>query len=62
MASGYGERMCGYSRRCLRGWLCRPLARVEDIVARQDAVEELLGPAANAALAARSALSGASLM
>jgi len=47
-------------RRCLRGWLCRPLARAADIVARQDAVAELLGPAAGALQDARAALAGAS--
>eukprot|EP00884_Botryococcus_braunii_P001653 jgi/Botrbrau1/11489/Bobra.0360s0015.2 len=29
-------------RRCLRAWLCRPLARVSDIHARQDAIQLLL--------------------
>lgn len=49
-------------RRRLRAWLCRPLARIPDIAARQDAVAELMsGPAADAANAARSALGGAML-
>ena len=29
-------------RRKLRDWLCRPLARVKDITARQDAVHDLM--------------------
>lgn len=49
-----------FGRRRLRQWLCRPLCRVEDIVARQDAVEDLMGPAEEAAGAARKALSGVS--
>ncbi|CAL8470971.1 g10513 [Coccomyxa elongata] len=45
-------------KRQLRAWLCRPMARIVDITARQDAVAELMGPAAEAAQAARSALTG----
>jgi DNA mismatch repair protein MSH6 len=45
-------------KRRLRAWLCRPLARIPDITARQDAVEELMGPAGQAAQTARDALSG----
>lgn len=45
-------------KRQLRAWLCRPMARIADITARQDAVAELMGPAAEPAQAARSALTG----
>jgi hypothetical protein len=45
-------------KRQLRAWLCRPMARIDDITARQDAVAELMGPAADAAQAARTALTG----
>lgn len=47
-----------FGRRRLRQWLCRPLCRVADIVARQDAVADLMGPAEDAAGAARKALAG----
>lgn len=50
----------GPGRRLLRRWLGRPLARVADIVRRQDAVAALLGPAADAAREARSKLRGVS--
>jgi DNA mismatch repair protein MSH6 len=49
-----------FGRRRLRQWLCRPLCRVSDIVLRQDAVEDLMGPAEEAAGTARKALSGVS--
>eukprot|EP00951_Prasinocladus_malaysianus_P032792 scaffold320973_cov46-Prasinocladus_malaysianus.AAC.1 len=42
---------CG--RRLLRQWLLRPLGRVSDIEARQDAVEDLISAAAEAAGDAR---------
>ena len=45
-------------KRRLRAWLCRPMARIADIAERQDAVADLMGPAAQAAQAARDALSG----
>ena len=45
-------------KRRLRAWLCRPMARIADIAERQDAVEDLMGPAAQAAQAAQDALSG----
>ena len=45
-------------KRRLRAWLCRPMARIADIVARQDAVADLMGPASEAAQAARDTLSG----
>ena len=45
-------------RRLLRDWLLRPLLRVADITARQDAVAALMGPASQAACDARSAFSG----
>ena len=48
-------------RNCLRAWLCRPLLHGPDIVARQDAVADLLGCAAEAASAAREKLRGTSL-
>ena len=44
-------------KRRLRAWLCRPMARIADIVARQDAVADLMS-ASEAAQAARSTLSG----
>ncbi len=49
-----------FGRRRLRQWLCRPLCRVSDIVLRQDAVQDLMGPAEEAAGTARKALSGVS--
>ena len=49
-----------FGRRRLRQWLCRPLCRVEDIVCRQDAVQDLMGAAEEAAGVARKALSGVS--
>jgi DNA mismatch repair protein MSH6 len=49
-----------FGRRRLRQWLCRPLCRVSDIVLRQDAVQDLMGPAEEAACTARKALSGVS--
>ena len=48
-------------KRQLRAWLCRPMARIADITARQDAVAELMGSAAEAAQTARVALTGAPL-
>ena len=45
-------------RRLLRQWLVRPLARVSAIVARQDAVAALMGPAQDAAGRARKQFSG----
>ncbi|EFN52031.1 hypothetical protein CHLNCDRAFT_139631 [Chlorella variabilis] len=45
-------------RRRLRQWLCRPLARIPDIQARQDAVAELMGSAEEAAGAARALFKG----
>jgi hypothetical protein len=45
-------------RRRLRQWLCRPLARIADIEARQDAVAALMGPAEEAAAAARTLFKG----
>lgn len=45
-------------KRQLRSWLCRPMARIADITARQDAVAELMGGAAEAAQAARASLTG----
>lgn len=45
-------------RRRLRQWLCRPLAAIPDIEARQDAVAALLGPAEEAAATARSLFKG----
>lgn len=47
-------------KRQLRAWLCRPMAQVADIRARQDAVQELMEAAGGAAQSARSSLSGAS--
>ena len=47
-----------FGRRRLKQWLCRPLARTSEIIERQDAVEDLLGPAEEAAACARRALSG----
>jgi DNA mismatch repair protein MSH6 len=44
-------------KRRLRAWLCRPMARIGDIVARQEAVADLMS-ASEAAQAARSTLSG----
>ena len=46
-------------RRRLRAWLCRPMARIGAIVARQDAVADFMEwPAREAAQAAQRALSG----
>lgn len=45
-------------RRRLRQWLCRPLYRIADITARQDAVADLMGGAEEAAAAARSLFKG----
>eukprot|EP00887_Chlorella_sp_A99_P007330 scaffold2.g7330.t1 len=45
-------------RRRLRQWLCRPLHRIADIEARQDAVADLMGPAEDAACTARKLFSG----
>lgn len=47
-------------RRCLRAWLCRPLARVCDIQARQDAVHLLLEHS-DAVVEARGHLKGESV-
>jgi DNA mismatch repair protein MSH6 len=49
-----------FGRRRLRQWLCRPLCRAAEIGARQDAVQDLMGPAEEAAGAARRALAGLS--
>ncbi len=46
-------------RRRLRQWLCRPLYRIADIAARQDAVADLMGGAEEAAAAARGLFKGA---
>ena len=46
-------------KRRLRAWLCRPMARIADITARQDAVADFMGwPASEAAQTARCTLSG----
>ena len=46
-------------KRLLSQWLCRPLLRIPDICARQDAVQALSGPdCAEAVGAARKAFSG----
>ena len=46
-------------KRLLSQWLCRPLLRIADITARQDAVEALIAPhCADAVGAARKAFSG----
>ena len=45
-------------RRKLRDWLCRPLARVKDITARQDAVHDLMTVAGETAGRARKAFAG----
>lgn len=46
-------------KRRLRAWLCRPMARIGDITARQDAVADFMGwPASEAAQTARCTLSG----
>ncbi len=47
-----------FGRRRLRQWLTRPLFSVDEIVRRQDAVEALMGPAAEAGGQARRKLSG----
>ncbi|GIL60874.1 hypothetical protein Vafri_15713 [Volvox africanus] len=49
-----------FGRRRLRQWLCRPLGRITDIEARQDAVAELMGSLAEAAGQARKLLGGVS--
>ncbi|GIL69309.1 hypothetical protein Vretimale_13435 [Volvox reticuliferus] len=49
-----------FGRRRLRQWLCRPLGRITDIEARQDAVAELMGSLAEAAGQARKLLAGVS--
>ncbi|KAG2496433.1 hypothetical protein HYH03_005657 [Edaphochlamys debaryana] len=50
-----------FGRRRLRQWLCRPLGRIPDIEARQDAVEALMGgELAEAAGATRKLLAGIS--
>lgn len=48
-------------RRRLRAWLCRPLARISDITARQDAVQDLMR-AAHTADAARKHFKGEVLL
>jgi hypothetical protein len=48
-----------FGRRRLRQWLCRPLGRIADITARQDAVADLMGPLADTCGAARKLLAGA---
>lgn len=46
-------------KRRLRAWLCRPMARIAGIVARQDAVADFMDwPASEAAQTARCTLSG----
>lgn len=46
-------------RRRLRQWLCRPLFSIKDITARQDAIADLMGPAAaDGAVTARHHFSG----
>ena len=46
-------------KRLLSQWLCRPLLHISDISARQDAVQDLIGPeCADAVGAARKAFSG----
>jgi len=45
-------------RRRLRQWLCRPLFSIKDITARQDAIADLMGPAADGAVTARRNFSG----
>ncbi|KAI8462894.1 MAG: muts domain V-domain-containing protein [Monoraphidium minutum] len=47
-----------FGRRRLRQWLVRPLFRAADIARRQDAVEELMTPLADAAGAVRRSLAG----
>lgn len=49
-----------FGRRKLKQWLCRPLYRPADIRARQDAVADLMGPAAEAGGIARKQLAGIS--
>lgn len=49
-----------FGRRRLRQWLCRPLCRAEDIVRRQDAVADLMGPVEEASGRARKILAGVS--
>ncbi|KAK9844444.1 hypothetical protein WJX74_002610 [Apatococcus lobatus] len=44
-------------RRLLRAWLLRPLLKMADIIARQDAVAALMGPVSQAASDARAAFS-----
>ena len=48
-------------RRKLKDWLCRPLGRVADVIARQDAVEALMTHASEAATAARTAFARTAL-
>lgn len=48
-------------RRRLAGWLSRPLRRVRDIVARQDAIHDLMTVAVEAAGTARKAFASAHL-
>ena len=44
-------------KRRLRAWLCRPMARIADIEARQDAVADFIGwPASEAAQTAQCTL------
>lgn len=45
-------------RRRLKDWLCRPLGRTEAIVARQDAIEELMTNASEVAAEARASFAG----
>lgn len=45
-------------RRRLKDWLCRPLGSVQAILARQAAVQELMGKAAELASAARTSFAG----
>lgn len=47
-----------FGKRKLREWLCRPLFKTEDIFRRQDAVEDLLDVAEEAAGEARKILAG----
>lgn len=49
-----------FGRRRLKQWLCRPLYRAADITARQDAVQDLIGPAAECGGQARKKLQGVS--
>ena len=47
-----------FGKRKLREWLCRPLFKIEDIVRRQDAVQDLLDVAEESAGEARRHLAG----